>query len=330
MTIPLSEEELVAEFDRRWNRGIIFYEDNPKIQTQTVNGFQYEFTVTGAIGKKPFIKDNADEPPAPTSSVKKSPGYVPGSDIDVSGYEITYINDTHLLMFNKFCMYRPHLLLLTKDGHRRQYEQLDLQDFQATWKVLGGLNWKYFMFFNCGKDGGCSRLHKHMQISPYLKDRLIPWPETSSEPPNTPYEFVLRRFESELAPHEALVIYEQMMAEVRSLLGLNGTPSDYVPHNVALGQGWILVIPRRNAGVGGAYGNTLSMLGMVSVATKEELRCWLSQGPREVQSQLGIPRRVGNGAKAQSSNGHHILSHSRGCSISTQDGLESQRQEVVN
>ncbi|RYP23260.1 hypothetical protein DL765_001169 [Monosporascus sp. GIB2] len=274
MTIPLSEEELVAEFDRRWNRGIIFYEDNPKIQTQTINGFQYEFTITGAIGKKPFIKDNADEPPAQTSLVKNSPGYVPGSDIDVSGYEITYINDTHLLMFNKFC--------------------------------------------------------KHMQISPYLKDRLIPWPETSSEPPNTPYEFVLRRFESGLAPHEALIIYEQMMAEVRSLLGLNGTPSDYVPHNVALGQGWILVIPRRNAGVGGAYGNTLSMLGMVSVATKEELKCWLSQGPREVQSQLGIPRVVGNGTKAQSSNGHHILSHSRGCSISTQDGLESQRQEAVN
>lgn len=84
---------------------------------------------------------------------------MPGSDIDVSGYEITYVNGTHLLMFNKFCMYRPHLLLLTKDGWRRQYEQLDLQDLQAVWNVLESLNWRYFMFFNCGKDGGCSRLH---------------------------------------------------------------------------------------------------------------------------------------------------------------------------
>lgn len=120
---------------------------------------QYEFAITGAIGKKPFIKDNADEPPVSSPSVKRSPGYVPGSDIDVSGYEITYVNGTHLLMFNKFCMYRPHLLLLTKDGYRRQYEQLDLQDLQAVWNVLQSLNWRYFMFFNCGKDGGCSRLH---------------------------------------------------------------------------------------------------------------------------------------------------------------------------
>ena len=88
------------------------------------------------------------------------------------------------------------------------------------------------------------------------------------------------------------------MVDLKSRFGPNsenssdnaGASDDHIPHNVALGRNWIIVIPRRAAGVRGAYGNTLSMLGMVSVATEDELRCWLSQGPREVQSQLGIPR----------------------------------------
>lgn len=195
MSLSLCEADLIADFDARFGKGLIFYQDNPAIQTQTVDGFQvrtpaylhllfessftdnnaqYEFALTGAIGKKPFIKDNADGPqqsPASSSTSTsaatpspvpddRGPGYVPGSDIDVSGYEITRVNaGTHLLMFNKFCMYRPHMLLLTSDGWRRQFQQLDLDDLSAAWDVLSTLGWRYFMFFNCGKDGGCSRLH---------------------------------------------------------------------------------------------------------------------------------------------------------------------------
>ena len=143
-----------------------------------------------------------------------------------------------------------------------------------------------------------------------MKDRLGPWPETCKDPPNPPYEYVLRRFDNAIGAEGVLSIYEQAMADLRSCFGpaQNGgaAPDDHIPHNVALGKNWIIVIPRRNAGVGGAYGNTLSMLGMVSVATEEELECWLAQGPREVQSQLGIPRvtPVQNGAGDDATRGH--------------------------
>lgn len=40
MSLPLGEEELLADFDRRCQRGTIFYDNHPAIQTQTIDGFQ--------------------------------------------------------------------------------------------------------------------------------------------------------------------------------------------------------------------------------------------------------------------------------------------------
>lgn len=247
---------------------------------------QFEFAVTAAISKKPYIKDNGDEPSTPIRAAATAAGFEPGSDINVSGYQIGDVSDTHFLAFNKFCMYRPHLLLLTKNGFKRQYDNLDLDDIQSAWNVLDALDWKYFLFFNCGKIGGCSRLHKHLQLTPYLPDRLTPWPATSSRPKDIPYEYILRRYDDSLGPKQLTDIYGQMVEEARHILALD--PGSHVPHNFMLGRNWMLVIPRRNSNVGGAYSNTLGLLGMVSVASNDELRRWLDQGPLNVVAQLGV------------------------------------------
>ncbi|KAK6086154.1 ap4a phosphorylase 2 [Seiridium cupressi] len=304
MAVPIREDDIFAEFDRRCEEGLIFYDDKPEIHLPSFDGFQFEFAVTAAISKKPYIKDNKDEPKAATATAKRPPGYAPGSDIDISGYEIGDVSQTHLLAFNKFCMYRPHLLLLTKDGYKRQYDQLDLDDIQSAWNVLEALNWNYFVFFNCGKEGGCSRLHKHLQLTPYLPDRLAPWPAMSRRPAHIPYQYILRGFDDDLGPKQLFDVYTQMVDEARRILDPGAATSSYVPHNFMLGRNWMLVIPRRKAGVGGAYSNTLGLLGMVSVASNDELRCWLDQGPLGVIQQLGVLRHS-NGA-AQGINGDHL------------------------
>ncbi|KAK6833843.1 phosphorylase [Apiospora arundinis] len=294
MTVTLSELNVLAEFDRRVFNGVIHYDNNPDIQVQEVDGYKFEFAVTEAISKKPYIKGNNDEPNGGHHARRPSrPGYFPGSDIDVSGYEIADVTDTHCVAFNKFCMYRPHLLLLTKDGYRRQYDILSLDDMEASRQMLEAMNWHHFMFFNCGKDGGCSRLHKHMQLAPLCRNRLKPWPETTAgdvAPAKIPYQYILRRFEGDLGPKQIHDLYGQMMIEARKILGLDPRSPEHVPHNVALGRNWILVIPRRKAGVKGAYANTLGLLGMISVANEAELRCWLDQGAVEVLKQLGVPQ----------------------------------------
>ncbi|KAK8035476.1 hypothetical protein PG993_010471 [Apiospora rasikravindrae] len=292
-TVTLSEVDVLAEFDQRVAKGVVFYDNDPDIQVQEVDGYKFEFAVTEAISKKPYIKNNEDEPSKACHARRPSrPGYFPGSDIDVSGYEIADVSDTHCVAFNKFCMYRPHMLLLTKDGYRRQYDPLSLDDVQAARQMLEAMNWHHFMFYNCGKDGGCSRLHKHMQLAPLCRNRLKPWPETTAAdaPVKTPYQYILRRFENDLGPKQITDLYGQMMVEARKILRIDPNSSDHVPHNVALGRNWILVIPRRKAGFNGAYANTLGLLGMVSVANEAELRCWLDQGAAKVLRELAVPR----------------------------------------
>lgn len=68
--------------------------------------------------------------------------------------EIGDIGSTHFLITNKFCFARPHLMLLTSDGHQRQYEPLHENDLGAAWSVLSTIGRDYIAFYNCGRDGG--------------------------------------------------------------------------------------------------------------------------------------------------------------------------------
>ena len=108
-------------------------------------------------------KPATTKPPAVTTA----PGCRPGSDIDVTGYEVANLGTSHLLTFNKFPAARPHVLLLTQDGFRRQHEPLDREDLSAMWYTMATFNKskkRHLAFYNCGFDSGCSRVHKHMQV----------------------------------------------------------------------------------------------------------------------------------------------------------------------
>lgn len=50
MSPSFCEEDLIADFDARFKKGLIFYQDNPAIQTQTIDGFKVRDT-----GARPFI-----------------------------------------------------------------------------------------------------------------------------------------------------------------------------------------------------------------------------------------------------------------------------------
>lgn len=115
----------------------------------------------------------------------------------------------------------------------------------------------------------------------------MPWPATSRVPKDVPYEYILRRFDDSLGPKQLSDIYEQMVEEARHILALDDV--GHVPHNFMLGRNWMMVIPRSKSNVGGAYSNTLGLLGMVSVASNDELRRWLDQDPHKIVEQLGVP-----------------------------------------
>jgi ATP adenylyltransferase/5',5'''-P-1,P-4-tetraphosphate phosphorylase II len=63
---------------------------------------------------------------------------------------------------------------------------------------------------------------------------------------------------------------------------------DPVPHNVVLVPGWMMVIPRTRAAVGGISANAAAMMGLVCVKSESEVEEWRERGPAGVLGGVGI------------------------------------------
>ncbi|KAK4245716.1 hypothetical protein C7999DRAFT_16125 [Corynascus novoguineensis] len=289
MDAQLNEGHLLAHFDRLVQQGMVVYDANYRTVVQSDRGFSFEFRVLSGIAAKPQTTRDAKDQPSSRPS-----GCRPGGDITVSGYELATIGTTHLLMANKFPSARPHYLILTQDGFRRQHEALDMDDMTAARHVLSSLSRcrRHLVIFNCGIDGGCSRMHKHMQVFPAPASEFPLWPDNVAEEPKLPFKAFMRRFRNGVLPEprELLDIYRALLRRAERAVGhaaLEGEAA--VPHNVILDRNWLVVVPRLSGAWDGLSTNAAGMLGMVWISSEDKLDVWLERGPANVLAQVGVP-----------------------------------------
>ena len=86
-----------------------------------------------------------------------------------TGIFICELEPNHRLLFNKFNIYRNHLLVVTKE-YESQLVRLNFEDLNQTiyiYRTMGGL-----FFFNRGQKSGASQPHKHIQIFPSQAKKL--------------------------------------------------------------------------------------------------------------------------------------------------------------
>ncbi|KAF2017010.1 hypothetical protein BU24DRAFT_420038 [Aaosphaeria arxii CBS 175.79] len=283
--IPLDEDHLLQEFEAQHEAGTVVYDTAQRLipYTSGPKKFPLLFYVTTAFSKKPQLGGSEE--------TKEEPVYpIPGSDIDVTGYTIADIDD-HVLAWNKFAMFKAHMILLTHDGYRRQHAPLELDNVRALWKVLRNLEGEHewYGFYNCGRDGGCSRLHKHMQVFPlHKKDGFRMFPDTGLDEDRVPFRYLLHRFDEVPDPDEIFNVYVELLTRARLLLGLGGADeTSPCPHNVVLCKRWIVVVPRRMNRYEGLGVNAVGMMGMVGLS-KEEYPAWLKVGPEKILVESGV------------------------------------------
>jgi ATP adenylyltransferase len=190
-------------------------------------------------------------------------------------------------------------MLLTSDSHQRQYEALKKGDLAAAWSVLSTMGEDYVAFFNCGRDGGCSRLHKHMQLIPKPNDSFASFLDANDEKePEVPFKWFYHRFgDSKPGADDLVNIYNDLLGkatEVGHAKAENADsapPGAVVPHNFLLTQGWMIVLPRRRAAVNKEAGaNAIGMMGVIAVATQGEIDNWIRLGPATALAELGVPK----------------------------------------
>lgn len=147
----------LQQFDALRSQGRLLYsETTPEIVTH--HGFTFEFRICPVInGKQILPKD------APERSGKGGPFINPDPT-----FVVAHVGDTHTLLLNLRCIYRPAYVLHTR-LFAPQTDDLDIFDVDAAWAVMGRLAGSpgaspQMMIYNCGVDAGSSQGHKHVQI----------------------------------------------------------------------------------------------------------------------------------------------------------------------
>ncbi|KAG8408481.1 hypothetical protein J3458_019517 [Metarhizium acridum] len=283
----LNEAEITVVFDKLVDAGVIKYDYTYTTENRKIGGLDFEFRISKVLNSKP---NNPKSPPNTrngTVALKQRPG----SDINTQGSEITRLGENHFLAFNGFACYRPHFLVLTLDGHRRQWEPLNMDDFRAVDAFLGAYGKDNLVLFNGGAEAGCSRLHKHLQAIPKQSFDGNPWRNLDCNSDALPFVYFEQKLKLNSSPQETLEVYKAGLAFVEHTLGCETAEQNRAPpHNVVMDRERMVVIPRRAAGNGLVGANAAGMLGMIWTQSEETMQLWLDAGPPVVLEQVGFPR----------------------------------------
>jgi ATP adenylyltransferase/5',5'''-P-1,P-4-tetraphosphate phosphorylase II len=249
---------------------------------------QFEFRVCPAFRSKPQPKEQI------SGEHQKMIG--PGSDLqDEPPIEITRINGSHIVLFNKFCISRSQLMIVTADSNRRQHDPLDGDDLEVARILLMSMKSPHYIFFNCGMVAGSSRKHKHLQVvrMPHHDKHLFVNLESTEQFPKMPYKYFGCDFRnhdpSDFPTKEKLLdLYRGLLGQCKQLLPVKEDES--VPHDFILTAKWMLLIPRSKRNFEGSSDvNAPGMLGMVWLKHDEEVTKWKELGPARVLRHLGVP-----------------------------------------
>ncbi|EXJ92175.1 hypothetical protein A1O3_00725 [Capronia epimyces CBS 606.96] len=300
MSRELDYDGLLSRFDSLVASGVVSHQVSRETEVED-NGVKFKYEITESLTGKPAAGQALASPKqAPThNAVSRPETFGPGSDIANVHPDllITTIHDTHLLVVNKFSVFRPHLLLLTVDSYQRQPEPLSQADLEAAWKLLTETDGRFYVIFNCGLAAGASRSHKHMQAIPHPDAlqpsacgwRLFPDYDPPLPPHSIPFVHFIHRFDNHVVSGPELFdVYLRLLGDCRRALTIPDEQAE-CPHNVVLTEKWIVTIPRSKENVGGTTANSAGMMGSVWLRDEQQLEQWKAQGPAWVLSQLGSP-----------------------------------------
>jgi ATP adenylyltransferase len=194
------------------------------------------------------------------------------------------VNDTHMLVLNIYPLVRPHYLLLTLNSYQSQMAALDIADVTAAWSVIHAFCEPAYAMYNCGREAGCSRAHRHLHVLSKPRGHFGFFPDMDDV--EVPYKYFLHRFNDQVTIDEVYKAYMDLLGECHQALIEAGEWRDggdmSCPHNVILVKDWVLVIPRRKTTITDLIPNGAGMIGQPAVLQPEDLDRWMEEGPSRV------------------------------------------------
>ena len=199
--------------------------------------------------------------------------------------EVERINDSHVVILNKFPVQSAHMLLITQ-AWQPQTGWLSIEDWNAL--ALVDLMTTGLWFFNSGPDAGASQPHRHLQLIPRSAGDQIcareAWFRRCVEDRDPPGDDPLLR-SCRVAPISSTLTGEtlqQMYISLAGALGLGHPSNDGQPrgaYNLLLSRQWMAIVRRRREGIRGFSVNALGFAGSL-LSTDASDRDWIQrEGP---------------------------------------------------
>ncbi|MBY6345935.1 phosphorylase [Providencia rettgeri] len=203
---------------------------------------------------------------------------------------------THNIVLNKFAVCDLHLVLADKvfSEQLSPLRDIDFRILADFLVVQGGLG-----FYNGGGPAGASQRHKHTQWIPqadsngslalYL-DQLPAQAAAGSahKHPALAFEHCFVHLQETKDPEALSVSLLNSYRTACNELGLvPGEDGLLPPHNMLVGQGWLLLVPRSMELVDGISVNALSYAGCIYVRTPEQIDLVRQIGPLGVLARAG-------------------------------------------
>ncbi len=211
--------------------------------------------------------------------------------------EISRINQTHVLILNKYPVQIGHMLLISNE-FKKQSDWLTIADFEALREVEKDTSGLWF--FNSSPLAGASQPHRHIQLlrrDPYqaicpreswYKEHLNKLNDSNDPLSNS--SAVLERiyYEEQSSANELYDHYLELASKL--LIGSpinNKAPT--LPYNLLISNKWIALIRRSREEIHGFNLNALGFAGYILITKNSNMKWLIANGPEKLLSELVEP-----------------------------------------
>lgn len=249
---------------------------------------------------KLLIRENKNEY-KPQNSKKNSKGQI----FDLTTY-IMDLGTTHLLIYNKFMVFRQHVLVITREGIPQQ-KPLTLEDLCYTWIVMNAI--EGIAFYNSNEKAGASVDHKHLQVvkRKFLDTGIIRkidlQAKTCDSFDGKITEFNIIKIDllndfmtvciklRDIKEHEDVFNYGKYLQCVYEAAYNNlNIDSDTCSFNLIFTKRWLLLVLRKQDKAYDVSMNSLSVIGSFLLTSEEKMKEFHTLTPQKIFKEILVSR----------------------------------------
>ncbi len=211
--------------------------------------------------------------------------------------EIKTINNTHVLILNKYPVELGHMLLIT-NSWQPQDGWLNITDWMALTKIESEIDG--FWFFNNSPEAGASQPHRHLQLLHRDKEKyLFPreaWFDSislhnhnqSSLQDRSCYLYRRNMYNKDDSAKELNTLYLRLIEKMEI-----GNPSTddkpTISYNLLLTKKWIAIIRRKKEAYNGFNINALGFAGYFLAMNDKDINWLLDNDPEVILDNVVSP-----------------------------------------